>query len=58
VHNIGATTDQQMAGYMKLGGIPIIWGRCRHHDALSEQNGKDEINADSCDPQLRVESDQ
>jgi len=60
VHNIGATTDQQLAGLiMKLGGIPIIWGSIVIiMMRWSEQSGKDEINGDSCDPQLRVESDQ
>jgi putative membrane protein len=60
VHNIGAITDQQMAGLiMKLGGIPIIWGSIVViMMRWSEQNGKDEITTDSCDPQLRVESDQ
>ncbi len=60
VHNIGATTDQQMAGLiMKLGGIPIIWGSIVViMMRWSEQNGKDEITTDFCDPQLRVESDQ
>lgn len=60
VHNIGATTDQQMAGLiMKLGGIPIIWGSIVViMMRWAEQNGKDEIDTDSSDPQLRVESDQ